>query len=87
MTVFTILPSDDCESAKGCFIDWIDEFPWTDSVCVLRSSLKALLAENPFLHEQLAFYQEREIRPRRLTKAARSRWSCRHGSLTGNLLL
>ena len=34
-------------------------------------SRKALIAENLFLRKQLAFYQEREIRPRRLTSAAR----------------
>src|SRR5664280_3521959 len=34
-------------------------------------SRSALLAENLFLREQLAFYQERQIRPRRLTDAAR----------------
>jgi putative transposase len=39
-----------------------------------RMSLRsrtALVAENLFLRKQLAFYQEREIRPRRLTNAAR----------------
>ena len=30
-----------------------------------------LIAENPFLRKQLAFHQEREIRPRRLTNGAR----------------
>src|SRR6516225_6049125 len=34
-------------------------------------SRTALLAENLFLRKQLAFYQERQIRPRRLTNAAR----------------
>src|SRR5664280_3819004 len=34
-------------------------------------SRSALLAENLFLRKQLAFYQERQIRPRRLTDAAR----------------
>jgi putative transposase len=34
-------------------------------------SRTALIAENLFLRKQLAFYQEREIRPRRLTNAAR----------------
>ena len=37
--------------------------------CVRSHS--ALLAENLFLRKQLAFYQERQIRPRRLTDAAR----------------
>ena len=40
----------------------------------LRSSIRsrsALLAENLFLRKQLAFYQERQIRPRRLTAGAR----------------
>jgi transposase InsO family protein len=40
----------------------------------LRSSLRsrsALLAENLFLRKQLAFYQEHQIRPRRLTDSAR----------------
>ena len=35
------------------------------------SSRTALIAENLFLRKQLAFYQEHEIRPRRLTNAAR----------------
>ena len=35
------------------------------------SSRTALIAENLFLRKQLAFYQEREVRPRRLTNAAR----------------
>jgi len=34
-------------------------------------SHSALVAENLFLRKQLAFYQERETRPRRLTNAAR----------------
>jgi hypothetical protein len=40
----------------------------------------SLVAENLFLRKQLAFYQERKVRPRRLTDAARlalllrSRW-------------
>jgi putative transposase len=34
-------------------------------------SRSALIAENLFLRKQLAFYQERQIRPRRLTDAAR----------------
>ena len=41
---------------------------------ILRSSFlsrTALIAENLFLRKQLAFYQERQIRPRRLTNAAR----------------
>ncbi|MGB7584779.1 MAG: hypothetical protein WBM11_08025 [Terriglobales bacterium] len=29
------------------------------------------MAENLFLRKQLAFYQERKVRPRRLTDAAR----------------
>jgi hypothetical protein len=40
----------------------------------LRSSLRsrsALVAENLFLRKQLAFYQEHQVRPRRLTDAAR----------------
>jgi len=57
---------------------------WT-LLCVLRElmvdafssagsclrSQTALLAENLFLRKQLTFYREREIRPRRLTNAAR----------------
>ena len=40
--------------------------------CVpLVRSRSALLAENLFLRKQLAFYQERQVRPRRLTDAAR----------------
>src|SRR5450755_3333626 len=47
----------------------------------LRSCVRsrsALLAENLFLRKQLAFYQERQVRPSRLTDAARLRlvfWS------------
>src|SRR5450755_875219 len=40
----------------------------------LRFSLRsrsALVAENLFLRKQLAFYQEHQVRPRRLTDAAR----------------
>jgi putative transposase len=45
-----------------------------DAVCFAGSNLRsrtALLAANLFLRKQLAFYQERQIRPRRLTNAAR----------------
>ena len=45
-----------------------------DVPSLVRSALRsrtALIAENLFLRKQLAFYQEREIRPRRLTNAAR----------------
>jgi putative transposase len=41
---------------------------------LVRMSLRsraALIAENLFLRKQLAFYKERELRPRRLTNAAR----------------
>jgi hypothetical protein len=41
-------------------------FLWS---CV--SSRTALVAENLFLRKQLAFYQEHQVRPRRLTNAAR----------------
>jgi putative transposase len=46
----------------------------TDAISFTGSSLRsrtALMAENLFLRKQLAFYQEREIRPRQLTDAAR----------------
>ena len=45
-----------------------------DALGLARSSFRsrtALLAENLFLRKQLAFYQERQIRPWRLTNAAR----------------
>src|SRR5215469_11989087 len=45
-----------------------------DAVIFLRSifhSRTAVSAENLFLRKQLAFYQEHEVRPRRLTNAAR----------------
>ena len=45
-----------------------------DALGLARSSFRsrtALLAENLFLRKQLAFYQERQIRPCRLTNAAR----------------
>jgi hypothetical protein len=45
-----------------------------DAVMFLRSSFHsrtALIAENLFLRKQLTFYQERRVRPRRLTNAAR----------------
>src|SRR5260370_216255 len=37
----------------------------------LLCSRSALVAENLFLRKQLAFYQEHQVRPRRLTDAAR----------------
>jgi putative transposase len=46
----------------------------SDVAEIVRLGLRsrtALIAENLFLRKQLAFYQEREIRPRRLTDAAR----------------
>jgi hypothetical protein len=49
-------------------------------------SRTALIAENLFLRKQLAFYQERQIRPRRLTNAPGSRWSFGHASLPGDRL-
>ena len=45
-----------------------------DALGFARSSFRsrsALVAENLFLRKQLAFYQERQIRPPRLTNAAR----------------
>lgn len=45
-----------------------------DISAFLRSCLRprsALIAENLFLRKQLAFYQERQVRPRRLTDSAR----------------
>lgn len=45
-----------------------------DAPSLVRLSLRsrtALIAENLFLRKQLAFYQERQIQPRRLTNAAR----------------
>jgi hypothetical protein len=45
-----------------------------DVIDFLQSSIRsrtALVAENLFLRKQLAFYQEHQIRPRRLTNAAR----------------
>ena len=47
-------------------------------LCSSVRSRSALLAENLFLRKQLAFYQEHQIRPGRLTDAARIRlvlWS------------
>lgn len=40
-------------------------------LALLARSHTALVAENLFLRKQLAFYQERQARPRRLTDAAR----------------
>src|SRR5262252_8033433 len=45
-----------------------------DAVMFFRSSFHsrtALIAENLFLRKQLTFYQEHQVRPRRLTNAAR----------------
>ena len=45
-----------------------------DAVMFLRSSFHsrtALIAENLFLRKQLTFYREHQVRPRRLTNAAR----------------
>jgi putative transposase len=64
-------------SALGVLRDLVRDTP-----SIVRSSLgsrTALIAENLFLRKQLAFYQERQIRPRRLTNAARLWlvfWSC-----------
>ena len=47
---------------------------FTDTLRFLRSLASphaVLAAENLFLRKQLAFYQEHQIRPRRLTAAAR----------------
>jgi hypothetical protein len=44
---------------------------FTSLVRLSFSSRTAFVAENLFLRKQLAFYQEREIRPRPLTNAAR----------------
>ena len=49
--------------------EFIGDF--TSLVRLSFSSRTALVAENLFLRKQLAFYQEREIRPRPLTNAAR----------------
>ena len=46
----------------------------SDALAFLRSSVRsrtALIAENLFLRKQLAFYQEHQIKPQRLTDAAR----------------
>lgn len=56
-------------SAIGMLRDLAGETP-----NLFRSSIRsrtALIAENLFLRKQLAFYQERQIPPRRLTNAAR----------------
>lgn len=56
-------------SAFGVLRDLADETP-----IFVRSSLRSrteLIAENLFLRKQLAFYQEQQIPPRRLTNAAR----------------
>ncbi len=56
-------------SLIGVFLDLAGEAP-----SLIRVSLRsraALIAENLFLRKQLAFYQERELRPRRLTNVAR----------------
>ncbi|MFZ3341720.1 MAG: hypothetical protein WA213_12610 [Terriglobales bacterium] len=54
-----------------------------DFLGFLKAAIRSrgsLVAENLFLRKQLAFYQEREVKPRRLTDAARialvfwSRW-------------
>jgi len=43
----------------------------------------AVAAEVLFLRKQFAYYQDHQIRPRRLTDAARRRWCSGLGSLTG----
>jgi hypothetical protein len=53
-----------------------------DILRFLKAALRSrssLVAENLFLRKQLAFYEEREVKPRRLTDAARIAlvfWSC-----------
>ncbi len=56
-------------SLIGVFLDLAGDAP-----SLIRVSLRsraALIAENLFLRKQLAFYQERELRSRRLTNVAR----------------
>ena len=50
-------------------------------------SRTALIAENLFLRKQLAFYQEHEIRPRRLTNGAGLWLFSGRASLLGDVLL
>jgi transposase InsO family protein len=56
-------------SLNGVFRDLVGEAPSFVRACL--QSRTTLIAENLFLRKQLAFYQEREVRPRRLTNAAR----------------
>ncbi|SRR5258708_5467718 len=44
---------------------------WIRYLSLVVHSRSALAAENLFLRKQLAFYQERQTRPRRLTDVAR----------------
>src|SRR5665811_2445787 len=47
---------------------------FSDVLRLVNASVRSqglLVAENLFLRKQLAFYQERKVRPRRLTDAAR----------------
>jgi putative transposase len=56
-------------STFGVLRDWAADAP--SLVRLILGSRTALIAENLFLRKQLAFYQEHQIRPRRLSNAAR----------------
>ncbi len=64
-------------SVFGPIHDWFaDLFAFVSSPLRCR---RALVAENLFLRKQLAFYRERQVRPRPMNDAARfsaSAWPC-----------
>lgn len=45
-------------------------------LCLGLRSRTSLAAENLFLRKQLAFYQERKVKPRRADNPTRPRWCC-----------
>ena len=66
---------------------------FSDLLVDLLKSLKAavrsrssLVAENFFLRKQLAFYQEHEVKPRRLTDAARIGTIVKEGRATAAIM-
>lgn len=74
---------------KYCLLLWVNLF--ADSLRFLIFALRAkssLAAENLFLRKQLAFYQERKIKPRRTSHPTRltllwlSRWFDWRSALT-----
>ena len=59
-----LCPFFDCDCLPLC--SRRSRLPW-----IVVPSRRALIAENVFLRKQLVFYQEHQVKPRRLTDSAR----------------